>query len=892
LSVHQDQRFQKLDSNARTIIETLLESRISQSDDLHRHFEELTESQKWEHAKTRAAFVYTDVEKRKVRVQLDLLESLRFPMMYDRYERLAKNHEKTFLWIFKNPQDYQKPWDNFVQWLHNGCKTYWIQGKAASGKSTLMRFIWNNPLTLESLEAWSGGSPPAVAAFFFWNSGIQEQRSHTGLLRSLLYEVLNSRRHLIPDVFREEWDSKSALVAHDLKLTPELWSLPRLKNAFKTLVCLSSSQLKLCFFVDGLDEYEGEPEDIAQYFEDLSHCSEHTKFCVSSRPWPVFQDIYKGTPGLRVQDLTKDDIRLYVKDKLERNNHMQELLIESPKEATSFVDELVEKADGVFLWVVLVVKSLVSGLCNGDGLFHLRSRLGSLPSDLETLYEHMLESIDPLYVKEAAQIFQIFRASGHNLDIATLERGLRYADYRHAIEIETRRGKPTDEESDRTKKLLERAVKRLNSRSKGLLEVVDSNAVSASDRSSSLENQNLFESVELDQDTITMRPLPAPKATATVNGRRKKSGQDRESDFSLVAYLHRTVRDYLEQPCVWNKLILQTKDESFDPETALLMSYVIEVKSTDWLRKYASLYDGAVTILRRARLLKPMTSDSHIYLIEELDRAFTIHWTGEGLEAINSHWSNSNPEWDPSPREIRREWQGDILSMALKLHVTWYIDAKLLPSFTPSATAYRPGLPLLAYALGFDSWAFERKPPKPDGSLVEKFLRHGANPNEIYKGYTIWQYTIHYLHILNEIEEEEAHFIAWLEIFKLMLKHGADPHAYWIEDEDTRIRHLTLKKYDKKGYSLKPVAPHIIFEIPLHIWLPKQRNLNWSAERRDELQHSVTEVFYDVFGKRATRGVDGIIRILEEKKRSAEPQEKKRKRKGKKSSESRRKRKK
>jgi hypothetical protein len=51
---------------------------------------------------------------------------------------------------------------------------------------------------------------------------------------------------------------------------------------------------------------------------------------------------------------------------------MQELLEEDSDNATSLVEEIVEKCAGVFLWVVLVVKSLISGLRNGDGITHLR----------------------------------------------------------------------------------------------------------------------------------------------------------------------------------------------------------------------------------------------------------------------------------------------------------------------------------------------------------------------------------------------------------------------------------------------------------------------------------------------------------------------------------------
>jgi hypothetical protein len=145
----------------------------------------------------------------------------------------------------------------------------------------------------------------------------------------------------------------------------------------------------------------------------MSLVSQHAKFCLSSRPWPIFQDIYRETPGLKVQDMTYDDIKLYVADNLERNRNTQDLLDEDPEGSSGLIEELVNKADGVFLWVVLVAKSLISGLRNGDDIVHLQRRLRVIPSDIEKLYDHMLKSIDPLDLKEASQIFQIFRRSLH-----------------------------------------------------------------------------------------------------------------------------------------------------------------------------------------------------------------------------------------------------------------------------------------------------------------------------------------------------------------------------------------------------------------------------------------------------------------------------------------------
>jgi len=71
------------------------------------------------------------------------------------------------------------------------------------------------------------------------------------------------------------------------------------------------------------------------------------------------------------------------------------------------VNEVLCKAEGVFLWVNLVVKSLLKGLGQRDSISDLMRRLEVLPDDLESLYEHMLQSTDSNYKVESSKLFQL-----------------------------------------------------------------------------------------------------------------------------------------------------------------------------------------------------------------------------------------------------------------------------------------------------------------------------------------------------------------------------------------------------------------------------------------------------------------------------------------------------
>lgn len=64
-----------------------------------------------------------------------------------------------------------------------------------------------------------------------------------------------------------------------------------------------------------------------------------------------------------------------------------------------------EKANGIFLWVKLVVSSLVRGLQNRDEISDLRVRVNNLPDGLSSLYTVMLDQVDPMYTEQSSQIF-------------------------------------------------------------------------------------------------------------------------------------------------------------------------------------------------------------------------------------------------------------------------------------------------------------------------------------------------------------------------------------------------------------------------------------------------------------------------------------------------------
>src|SRR6266536_4115208 len=110
-------------------------------------------------------------------VQTKILDCLYFRQISDRIETVAEAHRNTCQWIYSDPEIGQKTWSNFLKWMLEGQGCYWINGKAGSGKSTLMKYIHHDPRIKQALSVWAGGHELVTASFFFWNLGSALQKS-------------------------------------------------------------------------------------------------------------------------------------------------------------------------------------------------------------------------------------------------------------------------------------------------------------------------------------------------------------------------------------------------------------------------------------------------------------------------------------------------------------------------------------------------------------------------------------------------------------------------------------------------------------------------------------------------------------------------------------------
>ncbi|KAI0102787.1 hypothetical protein GGR51DRAFT_573819 [Nemania sp. FL0031] len=389
-----------------------------------------------------------------------LLQSLHFNVMRYRHDGIGEAHANTFRWMLEPDSKNQLQGSKFVDWLRSDRSLFWIRGKPGSGKSTLMKYLAENPRVTEHLEAWSGDSRLVIGRYFFWNSGTSLQNSEEGLLRSLLFDTLRACPELARTIEQTRKNYNTPMYSMDE------WSRHDLLGAFEVLG-RTHLPVRFFFFIDGLDEYKGDIPKLLDTIRKLASLKD-AKLCVSSRPWTEFVDGFGDDDNsvIKLEDLTRPDILRYVTDSLESNQRFQ-ALAKDQSAYRRLADQVVSRAQGVFLWVKLVVRSLLQGATYADGLADMRKRLEEFPDDLEAYFQAIVADIPPRYRQRTALTVQVILAADHPLPLIMhyfIDELLCDSDFALKAEV-----KPMLEADFEV--IVGRMTARLDGRFKGLLEV-------------------------------------------------------------------------------------------------------------------------------------------------------------------------------------------------------------------------------------------------------------------------------------------------------------------------------------------------------------------------------------------------------------------------------------
>lgn len=594
-----------------------------------------------------------------------------------------------------------------------------------------MKFAYDHPETQRLLKKWAGRFALHRASYFFWNQGFEKQKSQTGLLQSLLYQILRHNPEL----------AQIANTASN-RLHHEVWDFPQLKSVFERVISTAEMNTRFCFFIDGLDEYDGEEEDIASLLLSINK-SPHIKICASSRPRPIFeQRLWSHDLSLKMQDLTKEDMRIYVRNTLHEGSRFRELSAWK-QEGEHLMELIAERARGVWLWVFLVTRDLKYAVNRNEDLVKLRKIVNSFPEGLEEYFTRIISQIRPSFRDEMARIFLAALEGVQPLPLfafSLLVRELSDPDY--ATEATS---SPLDaDETSETHKVWK---VRIQNRCGDLFIVEDGN-----------------------HPTL----LDCP-----------------------VDFLHRTVRDFL-QDCYLRNLKAELKS-NFNPSLSLckVMLYFLKkhpgstgsgLKDGSSLNSIMTVVDQVLYHAHEAERQYDFSGSALIDVLDQVDEVVsTIHARSPRgnfarLLPRGNHWTCARD----SPRargldEYREGGNCNYIALTVQARLVAYVRAKLAAN---PARLRKPGRPLLDYALRphrvtplTTPYHAQRDEPNISIELVGLLLEAGADPNQrvfLNDDRSVWAlFLISCAESMRRKEVNEASITAWKRASELMIEHGA-----------------------------------------------------------------------------------------------------------------------
>lgn len=244
----------------------------------------------------------------------------------------------------------------------------WIRGKPGAGKSTLLNFLYEH-MQQQKTEN------DVIISFFFNARGELQERSTTGMWLGLVAQLLKG----VP-ALKMVLDT----VVLPLNTGEPKWTENMLVGIFKVAIRMLGPRCLKCF-VDALDECDEDSiRDMVDLFQDIGEEAVENGYkflvCFSSRPYPTINAPYGLTMSLERETEHAKDIERYVAKRL---NIGKSALAEGVK------IELLRKANGVFLWVVVVV--VILNKVFQKGLIHaVQRKLEELHPELSSLFRDIL----------------------------------------------------------------------------------------------------------------------------------------------------------------------------------------------------------------------------------------------------------------------------------------------------------------------------------------------------------------------------------------------------------------------------------------------------------------------------------------------------------------------
>ncbi len=316
----------------------------------------------------------------RIAVEVNCINSFYLSDYSTKLDEISRREPGTCEWVLKHP--------NFRSWTDlQSTPLLWLSGNPGCGKTVLSSFV------IESLR----NKQHSTVLYFICDNKHEQFRTRECVLRSLIHQLLVMNPSLVRHAIKHFRDMKNSMVLS----ASILWII------FQNIIGDGDLHDVYCI-LDGLDECEDESREwmmnkIHRLFSAKSPRNFRFKMLVASRPWEDIDYGLQAATRIRLKTENEEgidhDIIMYIDSQVlalaERRHY-------TDKQHDSVVKALRNGANGMFLWVALIINDL-----QRTPISRINQRLSELPKSLHEVYNNILAKIDNSAIDRVQNILTV-----------------------------------------------------------------------------------------------------------------------------------------------------------------------------------------------------------------------------------------------------------------------------------------------------------------------------------------------------------------------------------------------------------------------------------------------------------------------------------------------------
>ncbi|KAH6641786.1 hypothetical protein F5144DRAFT_643434 [Chaetomium tenue] len=284
-------------------------------------------------------------------------------------------YEASSSWILSHP--------SYKKWRDGESKLLWIKGGAGKGKTMLLVTITGQ---LQSQTRLDNPVANSSLSFFFCQNTDDRLNNAVAVLKGLIYLLLLQDVSLV-SYLRCECNRMGVGL---FDITTNANAFDALSNVFRQMIQHSRSD-PVYLAVDALDECEDGLPDLLNLIRETALQENRLRWILTSRNRvDIGENLALESPGADLSlEVNSEAVSQAIEDYIIHKVAQVPSLRSNPVQQAKVRQRLLEKAEGTFLWVDLVLRSIRTVPLADDAV----RRVDETPPGLPVLYDRMMGDI-------------------------------------------------------------------------------------------------------------------------------------------------------------------------------------------------------------------------------------------------------------------------------------------------------------------------------------------------------------------------------------------------------------------------------------------------------------------------------------------------------------------